>query len=67
MLNISRSKDKQTIKFGQLIDIMRAIFFFTTHTENESGRLFPDVFLLFKKDIYEVKASGLQLNFSIFK
>ena len=28
--------------------------------------LVPDLFLLFKKALYEVKASGLQLSFKIF-
>ena len=39
------------------------MFFFKNHAENEAGRLVPDLFLFFKKDLYEVKASGLQLRF----
>ena len=31
------------------------------------GRLVPDLFLFFKKGQYEVKASGLQRNFNIFR
>ena len=36
--NISQSKDNQTMKSGQVIDITREIFFFKIHTENETGR-----------------------------
>ena len=45
----------------------REIFLFKNHAENEAGRLVPDVFLFFKKALYEVKASSLQLNFNIFR
>ena len=38
------------------------IFFFRNHAENVAGRL---VLGLFKKALYEVKASGLQLSFNI--
>ena len=31
------------------------------------GDYFPDLFLFFKKALYEVKASGLQLNFNILR
>ena len=58
--NILRSQGNQKIKFGQLIDITREIFFFENHVENEAGRLVPDLFLFLKKALYEVKASGLQ-------
>ena len=34
--------------------------------ENEAGRLAPDLFLFFKKALYEVKASGLQIIVSIY-
>ena len=37
-------------------------------TENEAGRLVPVLFLFFfEKALYEVKASGLQLRFNIFR
>ena len=42
------------------------MFFFKYHAENEAGRLVPDLFLFFKKALYEVKASGLQLSFNTF-
>ena len=35
--------------------------------ENDVGRLVPDLFLFFKKPLYGVKASGLQLTLSIFQ
>ena len=35
------------------------------HAENETGRLVPDFFLFFKKILYEIKASGVQLSFTI--
>ena len=53
------------MKFGQLI--IKEIFFFCNHAENEAGRLDPDLFLVFKKAAYGVKAIGLQLSFNIFR
>ena len=44
------------MKFGQLI---REIFFFKNH---EARRLAPDLYLFFKKALYEVKASDLQIT-----
>ena len=41
----------------------RKIFFFKNHEENEAA---PDLFPLFKKALYEVKVSGLQLTFNMF-
>ena len=37
------------------------MFFFRNQAENKAGKLVPD-FLLFKKALYKVKASGLQLG-----
>ena len=37
------------------------------YAENEAWRLVPDLFLVFKKASYEVKASDLQLNLNIFR
>ena len=64
--NISQSKDNQTIKFGQLIEYNIRNIFFKNRAENKAGRLVPDLFLCFKKFLYEVKASGHYLGFSIF-
>ena len=47
--NISRSKDNQTMKFGQLIEYIKKIFFFKNHAESKPGRLVPDLILLFKE------------------
>ena len=44
---------------------MWQIFLFKNHAEYEAGRLIPDLFLIFKKALYEVKAIGLQLSFSV--
>ena len=54
------------MKFGQSIDYNKIVFF-KNHAENEVGRLVPDIILLFKKLLYEVKASGLLLSFNIFR
>ena len=48
-------------------NIIRETFFFKNHAENKSGRLVPDLFLFFQKALFEVKASGLQLSFKIFR
>ena len=47
-------------------NITREIFFFKNHAKNEGDRLVPDLFLFLKKDLYEVKASSLDLTFNIF-
>ena len=48
-------------------NIPREIFFCKSYAENEEGKLVPDHFLFFKKASYQVKASGLQLDFTIFR
>ena len=55
------------MKFGHLIEIIRKIYFFKNHAENEAGRPVPDIFLFFRKAFYEVNTSDLQLNFNIFQ
>ena len=55
------------MKFGQLIEYNKINIFFKNHAENEAGRLVPDHFLFFKKALYKVKASGLQIGFNIFQ
>ena len=40
--------------------------FFTNHTESNTGKLVSDLFLFFKKTLYKVSSSGLQLSFNIF-
>ena len=48
------------MKIGQVIEHNKRNIFFENYEENEAGRLVPDLFLFFKKALYEVKASGLQ-------
>ena len=44
--NISRSKSKRSMKFGQLIKYnMKNILFLKNHTQNVVEKLFPDPFL----------------------
>ena len=45
LLNISRSKGNQTMKFGQLIEYNIRKFFFKIHTQNVGEKLVPDPFL----------------------
>ena len=40
------------------------MFFLKNYAENKAERLFPDLFLLFKKTLYEVKTSGQHLCFN---
>ena len=47
--NISQSKDNQSIKFGQLIECKRDVFFFKNCVENEAGRLVAEFILFLKK------------------
>ena len=42
------------------------MFLFKNHAENEAERLVPDLFVFCKSSI-EVKASGVQLAFNIFR
>ena len=51
------------MKLGQF---KRSIFF-RNNAENEIEKIDPDLFLLFKKDLYEVKTGGLQLSFNIYR
>ena len=51
------------MKFGQVIEYNRNIFL-QKSSKHETGRL-VDLFV-FEKALYEVKASGLQLSFSMF-
>ena len=42
------------------------MFFFKNYAENEAGELVPVRFLFFKKALYQIKASRLQFDFTIF-
>ena len=63
---ISRSKDNQEMKFGLSIKHKITYIFLLKHTENETRRLIPDLFLFFKKALYKVKASSQHLSCNIF-
>ena len=54
------------MKFGQWIEYNK-INIFENHAENQAVRLVSDHFLFFKKVLPEVKASGMQLSFNIFR
>ena len=45
------------MEFGQVIEYNKRKIFIQNHAENETGRLVPDLYLFFKKALYEVKAS----------
>ena len=53
------------MKFVQLIKYIKRDIFFKNHAENEAERLGTDLYLYFKKALYEVKLSGLQFRFNI--
>ena len=52
------------MKFGKLIDYNKRNVF-SSKVMQKKGQ--GDLFLFFEKALYEVKESGLQLSFSIFK
>ena len=54
------------MKFGQLVKYNVRKFFFKNQAENEAGRIVHDLFLSFKKALYEVKAIGQNLSFDMF-
>ena len=53
------------MKFRQLIEYIKKNIFLQKYAENEAGIL-VDLFLFYKKTLYEVKVSVLQLSFNIF-
>ena len=62
------------MKLGELMHgmvnrIKQKNIFLTKYVKNEAGRLVQAVFLFFffKKVSYEVKMSGLQISFNIFR
>ena len=48
LTNISRSKDNQPTKFGQLIDCNVRIIFLKNYTQNVMEKLFTDPFLKYQ-------------------
>ena len=55
------------MKFGQLTEYNHKNILFKNHTKNEAGRLVPDLFSFSRKTLYQVKASGLQRSFNVFR
>ena len=45
----------------------KKILIYKSHAENKAGELVPDLFLFFKKTLYEVRAICLQIGFNIFR
>ena len=52
------------MKFGQFIEYNKRNIFLKNHAENEAV---PDLPLFFKKVLYRMKASVLQLSLNIFQ
>ena len=70
MVNISRSKDNQTMKFGQVVEHNKRKIKKKNEigrAENEIGRPVPEFFLLLKKFLYEIKANDQHLSSNIFR
>ena len=55
------------MKFGQVKEYNKINIFLQKSCENEAGRLVPDLVLFFKKVLFEVIVSGLQLSFNQFR
>ena len=66
LANIPRSKEKQGMKFGQLIEYNVRNFFLQISSKNVAVRLVAELFLFFEKALYKVKANGQQLSLNIF-
>ena len=54
--SISRSKDNQAMEFRQLIEYNVRNSFVQKSLKSDVGRLVPDLFVLFKETLWEVKA-----------
>ena len=55
------------MKFGQLIIYNKINILFRNHAKVAPGRLAPDLFLFFKKALYEINPSCLQLSFNMLR
>ena len=65
--NISRSKENQAMKFGQLIEYNKRNIFHQKSSRKCGRETGSRPLLFFKKVLYEVNASGLQLSINIFR
>ena len=63
---LTKQKATRQPKYGQVIEYDKKNIFLQNNTENEVGRLVADLSLFFKKSLYQVKTSALQLSFNIF-
>ena len=65
---ITRNKDHQATKFGQLIkySVRIIFFFFKNQTAKELGILVPELFLVIKKALHKVNAGVQYPSFNIF-
>ena len=64
--NISRSKGKQVMKFGQAMEDNKRNIFLQISCRKWVKETSSRPLFVFKKALNEVKASGLQLSFNIF-
>ena len=55
------------MKIGHLKEYNKNDFFEKNHAESEVGRLVPDLFLFYKRVLYQVKTIDLQLSYNIFR
>ena len=54
ILPVISGKDKKTMKFGRLKVYHKINIFLKNHSENEAGRLVPDLILFSEKKLYAV-------------
>lgn len=64
--DISKHEGNQTIKYRQLIEYDVKNIFLQKLSINEAGKLVPNQFLSYKKDLQKVKASALLVCFNMF-
>ena len=50
------------MKLGQLIESNKRNIFLQNYAESQAGRLVPDLFSFFRKALYKVRTSGLNLD-----
>ena len=65
--NISRTKDNQTMIFGQLTGCNERNIFLQKSCRKSDRETSSRFFLLLEKDLYEEKASGTHHSFNIFR
>ena len=63
---IGQSQEVKAKRQRNLVTLTLETFLLKSHAENKAGRLVPDLFLFFKKSLYETKVSDQHLSFNIF-